>query len=882
MESILALCLTPYASIRRSAGYDDPTQRRERIPYLIRMASEAPPLLAESGLCKRFFVLAMLVFAQRVYKTRGVLSGVKASFKAIAVSLKTVESPRVGESIPITNSFTGLMLALCLVPYTSIRRSAGYDDPTQWRERIPYLIRRAPEAPLLLGGSGRWKRFWVLVMLAFAQRIYKTHGVLSGVKASLKAIAVSLRTVENPREDGPMTTRDWDSLIYMKDVLSVFAGRTKEAFSPEAGPNCPDVTVVVPVYNGLDHLERLLPALLKHTSESVRLLFVDDASPDPQVGLFLEQALVGRPDAVILRNERNLGFTDTVNRGMALVETPYAVLLNTDVVMAENWLPRLLAPFASTGRSVASVTPFSNAAVFFSFPLRGKDNDFIPPFTLEETDRAFARLNPAVDRRCEIHSGVGFCMAVNMACWKTVGPLDAGTFSRGYGEECDWCMRAISRGWRNVLAPNLFVQHVHGGSFLSSEKKRLCEAHQEILRKRWPNIMAGIMKHVQLNPWEPYRIMASWLMSEGDNGCLLMIDLDENTGGAVAYRESQIRYLQAEGWRIILLRYGRDDGNWFLSIRYLPEERPVRLDSLQDIEHLLDVISVKRVFVNNLAFYANIDEALEFLRRMKRKHPFQLHYVFHDFLSLCPSFFLLDKNNRYCQSGTPERCLSCAHGNLNRVVAFEDLPRWRSWWADFFDVCDSMTCFSQTTKDIVERVYSLGDRLTVQEHMPLAVFTEKFTPPTAPESMELAFVGNFVPQKGSDTIYELAELFIAKGIKARIHIFGLSGVNTPHPRIVRHGTYLRENLPVLFREQGIMAVLFPSVWPETFSYVVQECMGMEVPLVCFDLGAPAERIRKYAYSHAVLAREISGQGLFDALDELILREYGYSIRLFSI
>lgn len=136
----------------------------------------------------------------------------------------------------------------------------------------------------------------------------------------------------------------------------------------------------------------------------------------------------------------------------------------------------------------------------------------------------------------------------------------------------------------------------------------------------------------------------------GDNGCLLMIDLDENTGGAVAYRESQIRYLQAEGWRIILLRYGRDDGNWFLSIRYLPEERPVRLDSLQDIEHLLDVISVKRVFVNNLAFYANIDEALEFLRRMKRKHPFQLHYVFHDFLSLCPSFFLLDKNNRYCQS----------------------------------------------------------------------------------------------------------------------------------------------------------------------------------------------------------------------------------------
>lgn len=158
----------------------------------------------------------------------------------------------------------------------------------------------------------------------------------------------------------------------MKDVLSVFAGRTKEAFSPEAGPNCPDVTVVVPVYNGLDHLERLLPALLKHTSESVRLLFVDDASPDPQVGLFLEQALVGRPDAVILRNERNLGFTDTVNRGMALVETPYAVLLNTDVVMAG----KLVAASACAVRQHRKVGRFGDAIFqcsgLFQFSASGK------------------------------------------------------------------------------------------------------------------------------------------------------------------------------------------------------------------------------------------------------------------------------------------------------------------------------------------------------------------------------------------------------------------------------------------------------------------------------------------------------------------------------
>ena len=39
--------------------------------------------------------------------------------------------------------------------------------------------------------------------------------------------------------------------------------------------------------------------------------------------------------------------------------------------------------------------------------------------------------------------------------------------------------------------------------------------------------------------------------------------------------------------------------------------------------------------------------------------------------------------------------------------------------------------------------------------------------------------------------------------------------------------------------------LFPSIWPETFSYVVAEMTALELPVVAFDLGAPAERLRGY-------------------------------------
>ena len=57
-----------------------------------------------------------------------------------------------------------------------------------------------------------------------------------------------------------------------------------------------------------------------------------------------------------------------------------------------------------------------------------------------------------------------------------VGVLDADSFGMGYGEENDWCQRAILAGYRNVQVENLFVYHKHGGSFLSEDKKRYLES----------------------------------------------------------------------------------------------------------------------------------------------------------------------------------------------------------------------------------------------------------------------------------------------------------------------------------------------------------------------------------------------------------------------
>ena len=88
------------------------------------------------------------------------------------------------------------------------------------------------------------------------------------------------------------------------------------------------------------------------------------------------------------------------------------------------------------------------------------------------------------------------------------------------------------------------------------------------------------------------------------------------------------------------------------------------------------------------------------------------------------------------------------------------------------------------------------------------------------------------------------------------------------------GPYQRDNLVALIEAQHINMILFPSICPETFSYVVDEMMLLRMPVVAFDLGAPAERLRDYSLGR--LCGTVDAASALDAMialhDELAARE----------
>ncbi len=99
------------------------------------------------------------------------------------------------------------------------------------------------------------------------------------------------------------------------------------------------VTVIVPVYAGLEYTARCLESVVRHADGRMpfELLVIDDASPEPPVREYVDE--FGRRPApvpvTVLHNPENLGFVRTVNRGLRHASGD-VVVLNSDTAVTPS------------------------------------------------------------------------------------------------------------------------------------------------------------------------------------------------------------------------------------------------------------------------------------------------------------------------------------------------------------------------------------------------------------------------------------------------------------------------------------------------------------------------------------------------------------------
>lgn len=273
------------------------------------------------------------------------------------------------------------------------------------------------------------------------------------------------------------------------------------ADAAEPAPSARPVAIVVPVYRELALVRACIDSVrasLPLNRTQARIVVVDDASPEPAVSRWLDtQAAQGH--ITLLRNPCNLGFIETVNRGMRALPDHDVLLLNADTQVHGDWIDRLATALYAAA-DVAAVTPWTNNGEISSFPVIGHAAPAPDARELALLDEAAAQVRAAPGGLdVELPSCCGFTMLIRRTVLDAVGMLDGTALVRGYGEEVDWCMRARAAGWRHLQATGVFVAHAGTVSFRAEKTLRVAQ-NRSVVVARYPDYYPEFAEFMRRDP----------------------------------------------------------------------------------------------------------------------------------------------------------------------------------------------------------------------------------------------------------------------------------------------------------------------------------------------------------------------------------------------
>lgn len=217
----------------------------------------------------------------------------------------------------------------------------------------------------------------------------------------------------------------------------------------------PTVGVVTVSYNGLDHLQEFVPALLEsdYPTEKIRLLVVDNASSDGTAAWLSERNIE------TIRLDENQGFAYPNNLGLQrLAECEFVALLNNDTRVEPNWLPPLVntleadQTIAMAGAVLSNwdgdAVDFSGGVVSYTGHAHHlHEGETLPSAEDEPKSTLFVCGGAALLRR---------------DLFLRLGGFDQDFFA--YFEDVDFGWRAWLAGYRVVLVTSSVVRHRHQGT----------------------------------------------------------------------------------------------------------------------------------------------------------------------------------------------------------------------------------------------------------------------------------------------------------------------------------------------------------------------------------------------------------------------------------
>lgn len=261
-----------------------------------------------------------------------------------------------------------------------------------------------------------------------------------------------------------------------------------------------NISIVIPNYNGEDILKKNLLKVIEAVGDA-EIIVIDDASEDGSI-----EILNGfKPKIKLLKNEKNLGFSSTINKGVKEARGEIVVLLNTDVIPEKDFLKPLLKHFED--KNIFAVGCMDKSVENGKIILRGRG--------LGRWMRGFlihSRGEVGKTDTLWVNGGSG---AFRKNIWEKLGGFNE-LYNPFYWEDIDLSYRAFKSGYKIIFEPKSIVVHEHEkgaikNKYSSNQIKTIAYRNQFIFV--WKNTTDFELQLLHLF-WLPYHIIKAILRKD--------------------------------------------------------------------------------------------------------------------------------------------------------------------------------------------------------------------------------------------------------------------------------------------------------------------------------------------------------------------------------
>ena len=251
-----------------------------------------------------------------------------------------------------------------------------------------------------------------------------------------------------------------------KNATELYLKQKKEADDISSKDYESRADIIMPIYHNVDVTINAIESLLNYTNGQINLILINDGA-DKDVRAYIRRIMKVWTNITYIENKKPLGWTKSVNMGMAKSTMPVMVVMNNDIEIPVNmsfWLDRICSMF--------KLDPHLGGVCTLSDYVMGLQNmSYNKSILMREH---YTKLM------------IGFFFAIKREVYEKIGGLDE-LFGTSGNDDLDYSIRISEAGYKMKVARDIFIHHVGSCSLkmVNDNLEEMDKESRKVLVAKW-------------------------------------------------------------------------------------------------------------------------------------------------------------------------------------------------------------------------------------------------------------------------------------------------------------------------------------------------------------------------------------------------------------